>query len=53
MASAEERRAMADISRNIKTIAEELHETNRLFREFLKMELRHEDRRNESAKSDF
>ena len=50
MASAEERRAMADISRNLKTIADELGTTNHLLKEFLKLELRHEDKRNESAK---
>ena len=51
MPSAEERRAMGDISRNLKTIAEELHETNRLLSEFLKLELRHEGKRKESAEN--
>lgn len=50
MASAEERRANADIARNLKTIADELHDTNHLLRELLKLELRHEDKRNERAK---
>ena len=50
MASAEDRRAMADISRNLSKIAEELADTNHLLRELLKLELRHEDKRNESAK---
>jgi hypothetical protein len=49
MASAEERRANADIARNLKSISEELHETNRLLSEFLKLRLRHEDSRKESA----
>jgi hypothetical protein len=49
MTSAEERRAMGDISRNLKTIADELTETNRLLSEFLKLELRHEGKRKESA----
>lgn len=49
MTSAEDRRAMADISRNLKTIAEELSETNRLLSEFLKLELRHEGERKGSA----
>ena len=54
MPSAEERRAMGDISRNLKTIAEELHETNRLLSEFLKYQLRHEGDsfRKESAKNE-
>lgn len=42
MASAEERRANADIARNLKVIADELGETNRLLREFLIFQLRHE-----------
>lgn len=42
MASAEERRATADIARNLKSISEELHETNRLLSEFLRYQLRHE-----------
>ena len=53
MTSAEGRRASADIARNLKTISEELHETNRLLGEFLKFQLRHEGdefKRNESAK---
>lgn len=50
MTSAEERRAHADIARNLKTISEELHETNRLLSEFLKFQLRHEDSRKGSAK---
>ena len=50
MSSAEERRAMSDISRSLKAIAEELGTTNHLLRELLKLELRHEDKRNESAK---
>jgi hypothetical protein len=52
MASAEERRANADIARNLKSISEELHETNRLFSEFLKLQLRHEDSRKGSPKND-
>ena len=52
MASAEERRANADIARNLKTIGEELHETNRLLSELLKLELRHEEKRKGSAKND-
>lgn len=50
MASAEERRANADIARNLKSISEELHETNRLLSELLKFQLRHEDSRKVSAK---
>lgn len=42
MASAEDRRATADVARNLKSISEELHETNRLLSEFLKFQLRHE-----------
>ena len=49
MPSAEERRVMGDISRNLKAVADELTETNRLLSEFLKLELRHEDSRKESA----
>lgn len=47
--SAEDRRANADIARNLKSISEELHETNRLLAEFLKFQLRHEDSRKGSA----
>lgn len=56
MASAEDRRASADIARNLRTIGEELSETNRLLREFLRLELRHEGDefkyRNESPEND-
>jgi hypothetical protein len=49
MASAEERRANAEIARSLKSISEELQETNRLLAEFLKFQLRHEDSRKGSA----
>jgi translation initiation factor 2 beta subunit (eIF-2beta)/eIF-5 len=49
MTSAEERRTNTEIVRNLKSIADELTETNRLLSEFLKLELRHEGKRKESA----
>jgi len=52
VASAEERRASADIARNLKIIGDELHETNRLLSELLKFQLRHEGERKGSAKDD-
>ena len=45
MASAEDRRANADIARNLKIIGDELKDTNHLLRELLKLELRHEEKR--------
>jgi|SaaInlV_120m_DNA_3_1039746.scaffolds.fasta_scaffold79709_2 hypothetical protein len=49
MASAEERRASAEIGRNLKSISDELKETNYLLKELLKFQLRHEGERKESA----
>jgi hypothetical protein len=55
MTSADERRASAEIARNLRSISEELSETNRLLAEFLRFQLHHEGddfKQKESAKND-